>query len=68
MVGSEPIDVSITYLARSELTDAVAARRFDVIEERRLAVVLGVERELEFVIVSGGVQDVDGTLLVVLNR
>ena len=68
IVGSETIDISITYLARSELTDAVSARQFDVIEASPLAVPLGVERELEFVIVSGGVQNVDGTLLVVVNR
>ena len=68
IVDSETIDVSITYLARSELTDAVSARQFDVIEASPLAVPLGVERELEFVIVSGGVQNVDGALLVVLNR
>lgn len=68
IVSSEEIDLSITYLARSELTDAVSARQFDVIEASPLAVPLGVERDLEFVIVSGGVQNVDGTLLVVLNR
>ena len=68
IVGSETIDVSVTYLSRSELTDAVSARQFDVIEASPLAVPLGVERDLEFVIVSGGVQNVDGTLLVVVNR
>ena len=68
IVGSEMIDLSITYLPRSEMTDAVSARQFDVIEASPLAVPLGAERELDFVIVSGGVQDIDGTLLVVLNR
>ncbi len=68
IVSSETVDLSITYLARSELTDAVSARQFDVIEASPLAVPLGVERELEFVIVSGGVRNVDGTLLVVVNR
>lgn len=68
IVSSETTDFSITYLARSELTDAVSARQFDVIEASPLAVPLGVERDLEFVIVSGGVQDFDGSLLVVLNR
>jgi hypothetical protein len=68
IVASETIDLSITYLARSELSDAVTARQFDVIEASPLAVPLGVERELEFVIVSGAVQNTDGTLLVVLIR
>ncbi|MCH7579085.1 MAG: hypothetical protein IIB22_02455 [Chloroflexi bacterium] len=68
IVGSETIDLSITFLARSELADAVSARQFDVIEASPLAVPLGVERELQFVILSGGVRNVDGTLLVVVNR
>ena len=68
IVGSETVDLNITYLSRSELADAVSARHFDVIEASPLAVPLGAERELEFVIVSGGVQNIDGTLLVVMNR
>ena len=68
IVGSDIVDLSISYLAPSEMTDAAAARQFDVVEATPLAVPLGIERELEFVIVSGGVQDFDGTLLVVLNR
>lgn len=68
IVDSETIDLSITYLPRSQLTDAVSARQFDVIEASPLAVPLGVERDLEFVILSGGMQNVDGTLLVVVNR
>ena len=68
IVGSDIVDLNISYLAPSEMTDAAAARQFDVVEATPLAVPLGIERELEFVIVSGGVQDIDGTLLVVLNR
>lgn len=68
IVDSDIVDLSISYLALSDMTDAAPARQFDVVEATSLAVPLGIERELEFVIVSGGVQDVDGTLLVVLNR
>ena len=68
IVGSDFVDLSITYLAPSDMADAASARQFDVVEATPLAVPLGIERELEFVIVSGGVQDIDGTLLVVLNR
>ncbi len=68
IVGSDIVDLSISYLAPSEMMDAAAARQFDVVEATPLAVPLGLERDLEFVIVSGGVQDIDGTLLVVLNR
>ena len=68
IVSSETTDFSISYLARSELSDAVSARQFDVIEASPLAVPLGAERDLEFVIVSGGVQNIDGSLLLVLNE
>ena len=68
IVGSDIVDLNITYLAPSEMADAATARQFDVVEATPLAVPLGIERDLQFVIVSGGLQDVDGTLLIVLNR
>ena len=54
-------------LARSDLAEAASARQFDVVEASPLAVPLGAERELEFVIVSGGLEDLSATLLLVVN-
>ena len=68
IVSSETVDLNVTYLSRSELRDAVSARQFDVVEASPLAVTLGEERDLGFVIVSGGMQDLDGAVLVVLDN
>ena len=65
IVRSDSVDVSVSYVPPSSLTDAVAARQFDVIEAEPLAVPLGAASDLQFVILSGGVQDLDGTLVFV---
>jgi len=68
IVDSSLIDVTVTYLNRSGLTEAVFARQFDVVEASPVAVPLGAERDLNLIILSGGEQNSDGTLLVVQNQ
>jgi len=65
IVQSDTVDVSLTYLLTTSLAEAVAARQFDVIETEPLAVPEGAAGELDFIVLSGGFQDLDGTLLFV---
>ena len=67
IITSDSVDLDITYLPQSALAEAAAAGLYDVIETSPLAVALGAERDLELVILSGALQDQDGTLLFVLN-
>lgn len=65
IVTSDAIDVNITYLASSALEDAAVAKFFDVIEATPLLVPLGAGSDLPLLVLSGGLQDLDGTLLFV---
>lgn len=65
IVTSELVDLSLTYLPESQLGEAPAARQYDVIEASPLVVPLGAARGLDFVVLSAGLADLDGTLLFV---
>jgi hypothetical protein len=65
IVSSELVDLRVTYLPESQLGEAPAARQYDVIEATPLVVPLGAARGLDFVVVSAGLADLDGTLLFV---
>ena len=67
ILTSDTVDLDITYLPQSALGEAAAAGLYDVIETSPLAVALGAERNLELIILSGALQDQDGTLLFVRN-
>jgi ABC-type nitrate/sulfonate/bicarbonate transport system substrate-binding protein len=64
IVTSEAIDVIPTYLSQSNLDEALAARQYDVVEARLLAVPGAVEEGLGLTIVSAGLRDLGGTLLI----
>lgn len=65
IVLSDSIDVNITYLPPSGLQDAAVAKYFDVVEATPLLVPLGAAGDLPLLVLSGGLQDLDGTLLFV---
>ncbi|MEX0786438.1 MAG: hypothetical protein WD939_07375, partial [Dehalococcoidia bacterium] len=65
IVTSSAIDLDISYLAQTALTEAAAAKQYDVVEASPLAVPLSVERDLDFLILSAALQNLDGTLLFV---
>ena len=67
ILTSDTVDLDITYLPQSAIIEAAAAGQYDVIETSPLAVALGAERDLELIILSGALQDQDGTLLFVRN-
>ncbi len=62
IVRSDLVDVSLTYLPASSLVDAAAARQFDVVEAEPLTVPLGVTNGQKFIVLSGGLVDLDSTL------
>jgi len=65
IVVSDAIDVNLTYLPASALQEAAAAKYFEVIEATPLLVPLGATGDLPLLVLSGGLQDLDGTLLFV---
>ena len=65
ILTSDTVDLDITYLPQSALAEAAAAGLYDVIETSPLTVALAAERDLELIILSGALQDQDGTLLFV---
>lgn len=65
IVTSDSVDVDLTYLPLSTLIEAAPARQHDVIEATPLVVPLGAARDLDFVVLSGALQDLSGTLLFV---
>lgn len=67
IVTSDSVDLDISYLSQSALMEAASAGQFDVVETSPTAVALSVERGLDLVVLSGALQDRDGTLLFVRN-
>lgn len=63
IVTSDTIDVDVTYLTQSAIDDASLARQYDVIEVTPLAVPLAAVQDFDFVVLSGGLQNSDGTFL-----
>lgn len=65
LITSDRIDVNLTYLPLSALQEAVPARQYDVVETSPLAVPQNSNAGLGLMVLSGGLQDLDGTLLFV---
>ncbi len=65
IAGSEVVDLHITYLPSSAISDAASSKQFDVIEVSPLEVPLAMDEGLGFVVLSAGLQNSDGTLLFV---
>lgn len=61
IVTSDAIDVVPTYLTAVELDEAVQSRQYDVVEAPILTVPVSKTEGLDLVILSPGVEDVDGT-------
>ena len=68
IVVSETIDLDLTYLPPSQIAEAAPAVQFDVIETSPLAVPGAAIRDLTLIVLSGGLIDLDGTLLFVPNE
>ncbi len=67
IVTSDAIDLNVSYLPQSMLSEATSARQHDVVEATPLIVPLSSERGLDLLILSGGLLDLDGALLFVRN-
>ncbi len=67
IVTSDLVDLDLTYLLKSALTEAAPAKQYDVIEASPLMVPLGRMQDLDLVVLSGGLQNMDGTFLFVRN-
>lgn len=65
IITSDTVDLDLTYLPLSTITEAAPAKQYDVIEASPLTVPVGAARDLDFVILSAALQDLDGTLLFV---
>jgi hypothetical protein len=63
LVESDAVDVAVTYLSPSGLTQAVHAGEYDVVEYSPLLVATGRRARLDLVVLSGGIEDIDSTLL-----
>lgn len=63
IVTADTIDVDVTYLTQSAIDEVALARQYDVIEVTPLAVPLAAVQDFDFVILSGGLQNSDGTFL-----
>lgn len=68
LVTSDTVDVVPTYLTATELDQAVESRQYDVVEAPVLAVPVGKTEALDLVVLSTGVQDIDGTFLYVAGE
>lgn len=62
-VRSSLVDLDITYLPQSGLAQAIDAREYDVVEASPMLVATDRSSRLDLVVLSGAVEDVDGTLL-----
>lgn len=67
LVTSNIVDVSITYHPMSALNEATSTRQYDVVEAPPLAVPLAKQSGIDLVIVSAGVFELGGTVLVVYD-
>lgn len=67
IVTSDLVDLDLTYLPKSALMEAAPAKQYDVIEASPLVVPLGRTQDLDFVVLSGGLQNRGGTFLFVRN-
>ena len=65
LVTSTTVDLVMTYLPTSALDEAARSKQYDVVETTALAAPAGAAEGFEFVILSAGLQDLDGTLLFV---
>jgi hypothetical protein len=65
LVRSQHVDLDITYLSMSGLSEAAGAREYDVVEASPMLVPTARGNRLDLVVLSGGVQDLDSTLLFV---
>lgn len=65
ILTSDTVDVDVTYLPLSTIIDVAPAKQYDVIEASPLAVPFGAARDLDYVILSAGLQNRDGTILFV---
>lgn len=65
IVTSDSIDVTITYLSPSAMAETARSKQYDVVDVPTIAVPLGAAEDFEFVVISSGLQDIDGTLLFV---
>ncbi len=63
IAGSETVDLYITYLPSSAISDAASSKQFDVIEVSPLEVPLDTAEGPDLVVLSAGLQNSDGTLL-----
>ena len=63
IVTSDTIDVDVTYLTQSAIAEVALARQYDVIEVTPLAVPLAAVQDFDFAVLSGGLQNSDGTFL-----
>lgn len=68
IVTSGSVDLDLTYLPPSAIAEAAPARQYDVVEATPLAVPQGLALELDLIILSAGLQNLDGTLLFVKSR
>lgn len=68
IVTSDSVDLNLAYLPLSGIAEAVPARHYDVIETTPMAIPSGEVRDFAVVVLSGGLLDLDGTLLFVRNE
>lgn len=68
MVKSNLVDLDITYLSTSALGQAIAAREYDIVEGSPMLVATDRGSRLDLVVLSGGVEDLDSTLLFDYSR
>ena len=65
IVRSGLVDLDITYLPLSGLGEATGSHEYDIVEASPLVVPTAKDNRLDLVVLSGGVQDLDSTLLFV---
>ena len=65
IVTSASVDVVITYLPPSAIDESARSKEFDVIETAPLAIPQAIVEDFDFVVLSAGLQVLDGTHLVV---
>lgn len=68
LVDSSTVDVSVTYLPLAALTEAASTGQYDVIEAPTLTVAVGPSNGVNFVVLSAGLRDLSGTVLVIASR
>ena len=65
IVTSDSVDVNLTYLPLSAISDAASARQYDAVETAAVTVAQAAAAGFEFIVLSAGLQDLDGTFLFV---